>query len=322
MAVRGPVNGGGTVCAVTQVDTRGATSSSGLAIWGPLVALWLIWGSTYLNIAIVGTSMPPMLANGFRFVVAALVLGGVLVVARGPRFLAVTREQLRSVAIMGVALLGVGIGTVSMAERYVPSGVTALLIAVMPLWVILLRMRAGDRPARLTLIGVAVGMIGLILMLVPGGTRPVSGGDGDVVVWSIALMFSSFCWAFFSYRSTRYVFPRNTLVTTTYEMLFAGAALLGMGALRGERLHLEQVSADSWWALGYLIAASIAGYTAYTWLLAHAPLSLTATYAYVNPVVAVLLGFLIIGEAITTDVIVGLTVVVGGVALVVTGERR
>jgi drug/metabolite transporter (DMT)-like permease len=135
-------------------------------------------------------------------------------------------------------------------------------------------------------------------------------------------MFSSFCWAFFSFRSTSYVFPKNTLVTTTYEMLFAGAALLGAGALRGERLHLEQVSTNSWWAWAYLIVASIAGYTAYTWLLGHAPLSLTSTYAYVNPVVAVLLGFLIIGEAITADVIVGLTVVVGGVALVVTGERR
>jgi drug/metabolite transporter (DMT)-like permease len=286
------------------------------------VALWLIWGSTYLGIAVVGTSMPPMLANGFRFLVAALVLGGILVILRGPRFFAISREQLRSVATMGVALLGVGIGTVSMAERYVPSGVTALLIAVMPLWVILLRMRAGDQPARLTLIGVAVGMIGLVLMLIPGGTRPVAGGDGDVVLWSVALMFSSFCWAFFSFRSTSYVFPKNALVTTTYEMLFAGAALLGVGALRGERLHLEQVSTNSWWAWAYLIVASIAGYTAYTWLLGHAPLSLTSTYAYVNPVVAVLLGFLIIGEAITADVIVGLTVVVGGVALVVTGERR
>jgi drug/metabolite transporter (DMT)-like permease len=286
------------------------------------VALWLIWGSTYLGIAVVGTSMPPMLANGFRFLVAALVLGGILVILRGPRFFAISREQLRSVATMGVALLGVGIGTVSMAEHYVPSGVTALLIAVMPLWVILLRMRAGDQPARLTLIGVAVGMIGLVLMLIPGGTRPVAGGDGDVVLWSVALMFSSFCWAFFSFRSTSYVFPKNTLVTTTYEMLFAGAALLGAGALRGERLHLEQVSTNSWWAWAYLIVASIAGYTAYTWLLGHAPLSLTSTYAYVNPVVAVLLGFLIIGEAITADVIVGLTVVVGGVALVVTGERR
>ena len=308
--------------AVTVIDLRGATRSSGLAIWGPLVALWLIWGSTYLGIAVVGTSMPPMLANGFRFLVAALVLGGILVILRGPRFFAISREQLRSVATMGVALLGVGIGTVSMAEHYVPSGVTALLIAVMPLWVILLRMRAGDQPARLTLIGVAVGMIGLVLMLIPGGTRPVAGGDGDVVLWSVALMFSSFCWAFFSFRSTSYVFPKNTLVTTTYEMLFAGAALLGAGALRGERLHLEQVSTNSWWAWAYLIVASIAGYTAYTWLLGHAPLSLTSTYAYVNPVVAVLLGFLIIGEAITADVIVGLTVVVGGVALVVTGERR
>ncbi len=94
------------------------------------------------------------------------------------------------------------------------------------------------------------------------------------------------------------------------------------GAVRGERLQAELVTASSWWALAYLIAASIGGYSAYTWLLARAPLSLTSTYAYVNPVVAVLLGFLLIGEAITHDVLLGLTVVVGGVVLVVTGERR
>jgi drug/metabolite transporter (DMT)-like permease len=307
---------------VTTTDVRGVTRAPGLQVWGPLVALWLIWGSTYLGIAVVGRSMPPMMANGMRFTAAALALGTVLVVAKGPGILAVTREQLRSTAIMGTMLLGVGIGTLSLAERYVPSGIAALLVSVMPLWIIVFRVRAGDRPTALTLTVVAAGLTGLVLMLAPGGTHPVSGGDGDVVLWSLAIMCSSFCWAFFSWRSSRYALPRNALVTTTYEMAFAGLALIAVGTLRGERLHLDQIDASSWWAWAYLVIASLCGYTAYTWLLGHAPMSLISTYAYVNPVVAVILGGLIISEPLTTDVVLGLTVVVGGVMLVVTGERR
>jgi drug/metabolite transporter (DMT)-like permease len=223
---------------------------------------------------------------------------------------------------MGVALLGVGIGTLSLAERYLPSGIAALLVAVMPLWIILFRFRAGERPSALTLIGVTVGMTGLVLMLLPGGTHPVSGNDGDVVRWSLAIMCSSFCWAFFSWRSSRYELPSNTLVTTTLEMAFAAVALMTVGLLRGERLDTSHIDPTAWWALGYLVIASIAGYTAYTWLLGNAPMSLVSTYAYVNPVVAVLLGWLVLREPITTDVLLGLTVVVGGVMLVVTGERR
>ena len=105
-------------------------------------------------------------------------------------------------------------------------------------------------------------------------------------------------------------------------MAFAGAALLGVGAIRGERVQLEVVQSDAWWAWAWLVTASLIGYTCYTWLLGHAPLSLTSTYAYVNPVVAVILGSLLLREAITRDVLLGLTVVVGGVALVVSGERR
>jgi drug/metabolite transporter (DMT)-like permease len=307
---------------VTSTDIRGVTRAPGRQVWGPLIALWLIWGSTYLGIAIVGSSLPPMTANGVRFVTAALLLGSGLALVRGRRVLTITAPQLRSTAIMGVALLGVGIGTLSMAERYVPSGVAALLVSVMPLWIIVFRMRAGERPAVLTLVGVATGMIGLVLMLLPGGTQPVSGGDGDVVLWSIAILCSSSCWAFFSWRSAGYDLPANPLVTTVYEMAAAGIALVVVGTLRGERIHLEQVSPDSWWALAYLIAASLGGYTAYTWLLGHAPMSLTATYAYVNPVVAVILGWLVLREPITSDVMLGLTVVVGGVVLVAAGERR
>jgi len=307
---------------VTTTDIRGVTHAPGLQVWGPLVALWLIWGSTYLGIAVVGRSLPPLTANGLRFAVAALLLGGILAVTRGARVFAITAAQLRSTAIMGVMLLGVGIGTVSLAERYLPSGVAALLVSVMPLWVIIFRFRAGERPSGLTLLGVTIGMSGLVLMLLPGGTHPVAGGDGDVVRWSLAIMGSSFCWAYFSWRSARFELPANTLVTTTLEMAFAAIALIVVGLLSGERIQVAQADPSSWWALAYLVLASIGGYTAYTWLLGNAPLSLVSTYAYVNPVVAVLLGSLILREPITTDVLLGLTVVVGGVMLVATGERR
>ncbi|MEI6363009.1 MAG: EamA family transporter [Actinomycetes bacterium] len=307
---------------MTATDIRGVTRASTLHVWGPLVALWLIWGSTYLGIAIMGRSLPPLTSNGLRFATAAAVLGLILLATRGPKVFAVTPAQLRSTAIMGTMLLGVGIGTVSLAEHYLPSGIAALLVSVMPLWIIVLRFHAGERPSALTLAGVAIGMTGLVLMLLPGGTHPVSGGDGEVVLWSLAIMCSSFCWAFFSWRSSGFDLPSNTLVTTTLEMAFAAVALTTVGLLRGERIDAGAVNPSSWLALSYLVVASIAGYTAYTWLLGHAPMSLVSTYAYVNPLVAVLLGSLIIGEPITMDVLLGLTVVVGGVMLVVTGERR
>lgn len=307
---------------MTPVSTMHGSAVRGVGVWGPLVALWLVWGSTYLGIAVIGTSMPHLMGNAGRFLAAALVLGLALVITRGPRVLAVTPRELRSTAIMGVALLGVGIGTLSLAESYLPSGIAALLVAAIPLYVVCLRRLSGDRPTALTAIGVAVGLGGLGYMLLPGGTSPVSGTDADVVVWSAAVLGSSFCWAFFSWRSARYPFPSNPLVTTTYELAVAGVTLAAIGLLSGERFHLEAVTQNSWWAWGWLVVASLIGYTCYTWLLSHAPLSLTSTYAYVNPVVAVILGALLLREAITRDVLLGVIVVVGGVALVVSGERR
>ena len=223
---------------------------------------------------------------------------------------------------MGIALLGVGIGTVSMAERFVPSGITALLVSVMPLWIIIFRLRAGDRPSRWTLAGVAVGMTGLAAMLLPGGTAPVDGGDGDVVRWSVAIIVASFIWAYFSWRSSGFDLPRDPLTTTFYEMTAAGFFLIIIGLITGQRIDISAASTASWVALGYLVIASLIAYTAYVWLLGNAPMSLVATYAYVNPVVAVFLGWLVVGEPITLDVLIGVTIVVGGVVLVVSGERR
>lgn len=293
-----------------------------LQIWVPLVALWLVWGSTYLAIAVASQSLPPLLSGAVRFLAAAAILGIVLALAKGLSIFRVTRSEFAYSGLMGVMLLSVGIGIVSLAEQRIPSGVAALLVSVNALWVVLLRVRAGQRLSRLTMAGVAVGLIGLAFMLLPGGTAVVAGTDLEVVLWSAAVLVGAFSWAFFSFRSTGYTLPRNALVMTFYELIFASMALFGVGAAIGERLDFTVVTQSSWVALAWLILASLIGYSAYGWLLNKAPLSLVSTYAYVNPVVAVLLGTLILSEPLTRDVVIGLTVVLGGVILVINGERR
>lgn len=307
---------------MTTMDARGVVRAPTSQIMLRLIPLWILWGATYLGIALLLESMPILMGNGSRFLVAGVVLSLGLVVFRGPRVLAITRTQVRSVITMGVMILSVGIGLLSLAERYVPSGIAALLVSITPLLIVIFRLRAGDRPARLTLIGVGVGLAGLALMLLPGGTVPVSGTDADVVLWSAVIVVGSLSWAYFSWRSTSYDLPADPLATTVYELLTAGVVLTVVGFLLGERWDFASITTASWIGWGYLVLASLVAYAAYVWLLNHAPISLTSTYAYVNPVVAVILGSLIIAEPLSRDVLIGLTIVVGGVVLVVTGERR
>jgi drug/metabolite transporter (DMT)-like permease len=290
---------------------------------GPLILLWIVWGSTYMGIALMVKSIQPLLGSGSRFITASLVLGTIVLLVKGPSAFHVTRAQIRGAAFMGISILGLSIGILSLAQQYVPSGIAALIVSVMPLWIIFFRLRAGDRPSRLTSLGVGVGLIGLILMLLPGGTTPASGASTtEVAIWSIAIAFGSFSWAFFSYRSTSYEQPKEPMTTAVIELATAGVFLVVVGALIGERWDFDVISTESWIGWWFLVAASALAYSAFVWLLNNAPMSLVSTYAYVNPVVAVILGLVILNEAITSDVVIGLSIVVGGVALVVTGERR
>lgn len=298
------------------------TTSTGYRIWVPLIILWFVWGSTYVGIALQGQSMPPLLSNGTRLIVAGLALAGGVALNGNGRLLAITRAQLRSVTILGVGLMGVGIGTLVLAERYVPSSVAALIVSSIPLWIVLLRAASGDRPRAITWIGIVIGLVGLGLMLLPGGSKPVAGTSTDVLVWSCAIVASSFVWAFVSFRARTFDMPGNSLVSAAYELVVGGVVLTLLGLLLGDRAtfsHFTVVSDIAWL---YMVVASVIGYGCYSYLLANAPISLLATYAYVNPGVAVLLGFLILDEPISRSVAIGLTVVVGGVVLVVSGERR
>ena len=304
-------------------DVRGVTEAPIRTIMGPLILLWIVWGATYTGLGLLVRSMQPLLGSGSRFITASLVLGTIVLLVKGPRAFHVTRAQVRGAAFMGVSILGLTIGILSLAQTYVPSSIAALIASVMPLWIIFFRLRAGDRPSRLTSVGVGIGLIGLILMLLPGGTTPASGASTtEVALWSMAIAFGGFTWAFFSYRSTSYEQPKEPLTTAVIELAAAGIFLLVVGALIGERWDFAVITTESWVGWWFLVAASALAYGAYVWLLNNAPMSLVSTYAYVNPVIAVILGIVILNEALTSDVFIGLSIVVGGVALVVTGERR
>jgi drug/metabolite transporter (DMT)-like permease len=276
-------------------------------------------GSTYFGIRVVVEDLPPLLAMGMRFVAAALVLAVVVAARRGIRALRVDVRSLGAAGLVGALLLLGGNGGVAVAEQTVPSGLAALLVSATPLWMVALRAGTGDRPRVKTVVGTTLGFAGIALLARPGSV------EEDVQTWGILLILgATVCWAIGSFSSARLPLPRDPFVATVYEMLLGGAALLIVGAGRGEVGDLDPaaVSASSWVALGYLIVfGSIVAFSAYVWLLGNAPLSLVATYAYVNPVVAVALGALFLDESVTTAVVAGGVVVVAGVALVVNQER-
>ncbi|MDO3705591.1 EamA family transporter [Micromonospora sp. C28SCA-DRY-2] len=306
---------------VAAGDRAGAAPA---LIWTALLLVYVLWGSTYLGIRIAVESMPPLASAAARFAVAGLVLAVVLRLRRGPGALRVDRRQLASAAVVGVLLLAGGNGLVVLAESgppgvALPSGIAALLVATVPLLVVLLRSATGDRPRLWTLAGVSLGFVGLVLLVLPSG-----GADAVPLAGALTVVAGAASWSVGSFLSGRIRMPADPFVATVYEM-FAGAAVLavlavGRGELRG--FDPGAVTTRSWLALGYLmVAGSLVAFTAYVWLLHHAPISLVSTYAYVNPAVAVALGALLAAEPITAQVLLGGAVIVAGVALVVSTER-
>jgi drug/metabolite transporter (DMT)-like permease len=290
-------------------------------VWIALLIVYIVWGSTYLGIAISVETLPPLLSGGTRFFTAGLVLATVLTVRRGPRALRVSRRQLAGAAAVGLLLLVGGNGMVVLAESLrVPSGIAALLVATVPLLVVVYRLATGDRPRIATLAGVLVGFAGLAALILSRG-----GGGGVVTIGgALLVVVAATSWATGSYFSRRLSVPPDPFVATVYEMVIGGAVLAAVGVVAGEPAKLAHtaVSGRSLLALGYLtVAGSLVAFTAYAWLLQHAPISLTATYAYVNPVVAVALGAWLLHELVTGWVLFGGGVIVLGVALVVSTER-
>lgn len=291
----------------------------GWQLWAALLIVYVVWGSTYLAIRVVVETMPPFLAAGVRFLTAGAVLAAILAVRSGPSRLRITRRELASAALVGLLLLCIGNGGVSVGEQSVPSGMAALVIGVVPLMVLLLRRISGERVPPTALFGVMVGFVGLGVLVVPGGL------DGSVNAFGmLALIVSSLTWSIGSFLSRRIWLPRDPLVSTAYQLLTGGLMLLVVAVPTGEwHFDASSFSPASIAALLYLIVAgSLVAYTAYTWLLQHAPISRVATYAYVNPVVAVVLGFLVLNEPITPSAAIGAVLIVASVAFAIWAETR
>ncbi|MEJ8642639.1 EamA family transporter [Streptomyces sp. MS1.HAVA.3] len=306
----------------TPVDGKAKAAARGKisgAVWTALALVYVVWGSTYLGIRIVVETMPPFLSAGARFITAGLLLAGVVAWRYGPAALIATRAQLGSATLVGLLLILGGNGLVVLAETSVPSGLAALLVAAVPMWVVVLRASTGDRPPPRTLGGVLVGLAGLAVLTSPGlsGAVRLSG--------VLMVVVASVLWSLGSFSASKLTLPDNPFTGSAYQMLAGGAAAVVVGLLRGEQRGLDPAafSTASWLALGYLVLfGSLVGFTAYVWLLQAAPLSLVSTYAYVNPVVAVALGALILDEALTWPIVVGGGIVVAAVGVIVSTERR
>jgi drug/metabolite transporter (DMT)-like permease len=318
----------GTACSNGRVSTVPAERAPVLrdaerpVTGGVVVALltvYLVWGSTYLAIRYTVADLPPFLAMGVRFVLAGALIAALLGLLRGRAAFRMTGQELRTAAVCGLFLLVGGNGLVAVAEQDVDSGLAALLIAATPLWVVVLRALLRDRPSLATLLGLLLGMAGVAVLLLPGisGAAPL----GPLLL----VCLSSLLWSCGTVLATRRPMPRDPFASTVVEMTVGGVAMVLLGSVGGEwaRLDLGAVRSSSWIAFAYLVVVgSLAGYSAYVWLLANAPLSLATTYAYVNPAVAVALGAVFLAEPLTPNVLVGGAVIIVAVAVVISLESR
>lgn len=288
-------------------------------MWAGLGTIYVVWGTTYLAIRVVNQTLPPMLSAGLRFLVAGALMYA-FSIRRGDRDGdRPTRLQWRSAIVVGLLLLLGGNGGVVWAEKTIPSGITALIIALIPLWMALIdRAFYGRRLHAKAIVGLVAGFAGAAL-LVTGSAQ----ADVDLVGMLFAVG-ASLSWATGSLYSRHAPLPRRPLVGSGMEMLVGGVACVMVGLAVGEagRVEPSRFSAESMLALAYLVVfGSLLAFTSYVWLLRNTRTSLVSTYAYVTPVVAVLLGALILDEPVGLRTLVAGAVVVASVALIISAKE-
>ena len=285
-----------------------------MRIWLALWTVYIVWGSTYLGIRYMVETIPALLGSGVRFFLAGAIFALWLVARRGGlSAMRVSGPELASCVFVGSALLFGGNGLVSVAEEVgTPSGLTALVVASVPLWVVLFRRLVGEKVARSTLLWVLLGFLGVAMLLFPG-ERPDDATVGGVLI----VVAGAFFWATGTFSSSRLSLPRDPIRSTAWQMLCGGFVMAVGGVIAGEAsdVNVDAISTSSVLGFTYLVViGSLVGFFAYTWLLANAPVSQVATYAYVNPVVAIALGALFVDEEVTPLVGVAAVVIVLSVA--------
>jgi len=284
-------------------------------VWIALWTVYILWGSTYLGIELAAETIPPFFAAGTRFLIAGVLMLGIVAWRRGTGVLRLTRGEAVASVIVGLLLPGAN-ALLFVTERQVPIGLASLIIASIPLWVVLLRLAAHERPDLVSVAGLIVGFAGIALLVRPGG-------DSGSLAYLLLTVLGAFMWAFGSFLSPRLPVPRDPFAATAYEMLAGGIVLMTIALFvySPHQFNPANYSARSIFGLWYLIIfGSLVGYSAYVWLLANAPIQQVATYAYVNPVIAIALGAIVLGESITWRIVGGALLVLAAVAIVVRRE--
>jgi len=303
-----------------QSPKRGPSS---LALWANMAVIYVVWGSTYFGIAVAIQTIPPFLMASLRFVIAGAILVAFDLLRHPEARRLPTRRQLIDSAIVGGLLLGIGNGFVSLGERTVPSGIAAILIAMMPLWFALLGwVYLRQRLPRIVIGAIGLGFLGTALLVWPAGEGANRFDAGGILV----LFLAPLGWAHGSiYAAGRAKLPPSPLTASGLQMLAGAAFTLVEALVVGEPAAFDpsKISLGSALALGYLVIfGSMLAYTTYGWLLRNAPLSLVGTYAYINPIVAVALGTVFLHEQISVRTVLAAGVILVAVAIIVTARGR
>ncbi|MGI8468678.1 MAG: EamA family transporter [Pyrinomonadaceae bacterium] len=300
----------------TEITKSNANRNTILLI-AALAAVYIIWGSTYLAIKYAIETLPTFLMAGTRFLAAGAVLFAVGRFSKDyekPKLI-----YWRTSFIVGALLLLGGNGLVVLAEHYISSGLAALLIATEPFWIVLISwlMMKKSRPNWRVALGLLIGFVGVLLLIGANGFSS-ENGNGQLI-GTVLIIAATLAWASGSLYGLSAPAPKSALLTAGMQMLSGGFLLLLVGTLTGEwtQFNIAEVSSNSWIALAYLtVFGSIIGFTAYSWLLKNVEPSIASTYAYVNPVIAVILGWAIAGESLTGQMLVGAGIIVGSVVLI------
>ncbi len=303
------------------MSDRSTVVPSRILVAAAFAAVYTIWGSTYLAIRVAVETLPPFLMAGVRFLIAGSLL---YAIARWRGAPPPRRSHWRPALIIGGLLLLGGNGGVVWAEQVVPSGITALMVTAVPLWMVLLHWAGpgGVRPSGLEIVGLVLGLVGVAVLVDPVS---LSGSEPVNPVGAVVLILASLSWAIGSLYSRRAKLPDSPLMATAIEMLAGGALLLvaGIGTGEAAKFNAEDVSLQSVLALAYLVVfGALVGFTAYIWLLGVSTPAKVSTYAYVNPVIAVLLGWAVLAEPLTGKTLLAMVVIVSGVVLITTRATR
>jgi drug/metabolite transporter (DMT)-like permease len=280
-----------------------------------LGAVYLLWGSTYFAIHLMVEAAPPLLANGARYALAGAVLAS-FVAVREPAALRLSARQLAGVTGLGTVLLLGGNSMIVIAEQTLPSGLAAVGFALVPLWIVALRLGAGERVPRATLVAIPIGLAGVALAT---GSAAATAAPGLA-----ALVLGSLCWAAGSFHARHLPLPASTAAATAWEMLVGGAVTICVGMAVGELgdASPQMLGPAALGAFAFLVlGGAVVGFLLYGWLLDHAPVSTVATHAYINPIVALSIGATA-GEPLSARTLVGSAIGIGAVAFCISAEQR